>query len=174
MTFLQLHCHSSVVHCFDAAQAEEALLRHYLLHLVIREQRSMVPLYACHVQPSTRKDAYMALMHLLSDQPIGEHLEVFEESHQIFEDWRNSRMQDSLEEEAMQSLAEQVCCAPPSTLPMRICGARLCSIPASKAFLSQPEACRFCISASWVIPLLENAGHGFVLWACSHGALIAG
>ena len=92
-------------------QAEEALLRHYLLHLVRTERRGLVPLYACHVQPSTREDAYMAMMRILSDQPIEEHFQVFEESHQIFEDWRASTPHTNLEPDAMQSLAEQVCCS---------------------------------------------------------------
>ena len=71
----------------------------------------MVPLYACHVQPSTRADVYMALMDLLSDQPMAAHLHVFRESHQIFEDWRVCSPMCNVESHTMQRLVKQVICS---------------------------------------------------------------
>ena len=83
-------------------------MRHYLMHLVITGQQDRVPLYACHVQQATRVDAYMALMDLLSEQPIDTHLSVFQHSHDTFETWRNCWPETELQPEAMQTLAEQV------------------------------------------------------------------
>ncbi|KAK9844515.1 hypothetical protein WJX74_003480 [Apatococcus lobatus] len=87
--------------------AEEALLRHYVKHLVITGQQDMVPLYACHVQEATRRDAYMALMDLLSEQPMDTHLQVVQHSHDTFETWRECSPETRLQPDAMQTLAEQ-------------------------------------------------------------------
>lgn len=89
-------------------QAEEALLRHHLMHLVITGQQDLVPLYACHVQEGTRQDAYMALMDLLSEQPMTTHLQIFQHSHDTFDTWRDCNPDTKLGADAMQNLAEQV------------------------------------------------------------------
>ncbi|KAK9868324.1 hypothetical protein WJX84_000355 [Apatococcus fuscideae] len=88
-------------------QAEEALLKHYLMHLVLSGQHDMVPLYACHVQPATREDSYMALMDLLSDHPIEAHIHVFHRSDVIFEEWLAHEPEAQLEADTMQRLATQ-------------------------------------------------------------------